>query len=221
MLSEAEALVEQGYTTLKVKVGRRIEDDIAAARTLVTELPTGVVLRFDANQGYDEGEALRFLRSLDAPGADRVELVEQPLPVEAWTETKAITACSPVPLMLDEAIYDETDVARAAEVGARYVKLKLVKHRGLHETLRLARAARSAGLGVVLGNGVASDVTNVAEAWICSAEAGLFAGACESVGFLRLHTPLLATPPTLRHGHLLWHRPDTAPLRLSELLPTS
>ena len=115
---------------------------------------------------------------------------------------------APVPLMLDESIYDEGDVERAAEVGASLVKLKLFKHDGIGHVVSMARRARSCGLGVVLGNGVATDVGNVAEAWAREQEPELFTGAGEGNGFVKLRRGMLRCPPRVEAGAMCWSGGD-------------
>ncbi|MFC2164599.1 mandelate racemase/muconate lactonizing enzyme family protein [Acidobacteriota bacterium] len=200
------ALWEEGYRTIKVKIGRNVKSDIACARLLLEELPHELRLRFDANQAYQEEEAYMFLESLDHPNNTRIELVEQPYRVREWEAFKRLASISTVPLMLDESIYSVEDVKRAADAGASYVKLKLFKHGGILDLLTVARCAKASGLKVVLGNGLATDVCNLVEAAICISEPNLFAGACESNGFAKLNSCLLTTPPTIKKGNFSWRR---------------
>jgi L-alanine-DL-glutamate epimerase-like enolase superfamily enzyme len=197
----AREIAAEGFGTIKVKIGREVESDIASARALLEAVP-GVLFRFDANQAYTEAQAARFMASIE--GHAGVELVEQPLGIDEWEASRRLAASSSVPLMLDEAIFDGRDIDRAAEVGAALIKLKLCKVRGRADLLALARRARAHGLGVVLGNGVAGDVGNAQEALAWAAEPGLWAGAGEANGFAKLKSPVLADPPALRGGALFW-----------------
>ena len=83
--------------------------------------------------------------------------------VGTGTEWSVFAASSQVPIVLDESIYNEADIVRAARIGAYGVKLKLMKNFGIAETLSLARQARHLGLIVVFGNGVATDIGNLGE----------------------------------------------------------
>lgn len=215
MIRRCRDLAEQGYRTVKVKIGRDVEADIRGAASLLEEDCGELLFRFDANQAYDEAAARRFLASLDGPGRQKVELVEQPLPAEQWRGMEALAVDSPVPLMLDESVWGPSDVRRAADAGAAFVKLKLCKHRGPDEVLELAREARRLGMRVVLGNGVATDVGNLTEAWTYAAGAELFHGAGECNGFARLKRCLLVHPPALREGRLVWTAQQADPLLLN------
>jgi o-succinylbenzoate synthase len=160
----ARALQERGYTHLKLKAGGgAIEDDIARLRAIAGALEAGATISVDANQRLAEAEA----RALCAVAADLpVQLVEQPFPPDAWDAFARLAAEVPVPLMLDESIWTSGDVDRAAEVGAKWVKLKLCKHPGMVANRRLIERARALGLKVVYGNGVQGAVGNHLEARI-------------------------------------------------------
>ncbi len=210
MLEAMERHRAAGVRTIKVKFGRDPEADRRVVAPLLDAVPGDTLLRFDANQAYDEPAAMRVLAAFDHPRRDRVELFEQPMGVDeaAWEAMPRLAAASPVPLMLDEAILADTDIDRAAAVGAAWVKLKACKGAGVDELLARAARAKAAGLRVVLGNGVATDIANLFEAAVRASAPDLFDGAGEHNGFTRIATPLLRHPPRGGAGHLQWQRPE-------------
>ena len=106
--------------------------------------------------------------------------------------------------MLDESIYTVNDVNRAAQVGCQWIKLKLCKQGGIDELLQLAKHAKSIGLKVVIGNGVATDVSNLLELWVYDRYRHLFDGASESNGFAKLQQPLVHTTLSVESGCAVW-----------------
>lgn len=206
MLERVADLHGAGYRTIKVKFGRDAQADAACVSALLDGLPADVQLRFDANQAYTPEEAAAVLSAFDHPRRDRVELFEQPLGVDegSWVAFRVLAAGSPVPLMLDESIETAEDVERAAEYGAAWIKLKQCKGAGVRELLSLAALAKSCGMRVILGNGVATDVANLFEAGVRAMGGDLFDGAGEECGFARLATPLLALPPRCMGGGMRW-----------------
>ena len=193
MLRQAiEAQLRAGYKFIKVKVGRDFERDAAAARCILKEWPGrrfGVV--FDANQAHSVELGLAFARLLRECASDRLQWYEQPVDRRDWKGIESICRTCSVPIVLDECIYDEADVERAAAVGAHGVKLKLIKNFGITETLSLARLARRLGLVVVFGNGVASDIGNLGEYLVLAAGGTLFAAPSECSGFAKLGRSIL------------------------------
>jgi L-alanine-DL-glutamate epimerase-like enolase superfamily enzyme len=193
-----ETLLGMGYNFIKVKVGRDFDSDAAAAKCILTEWPGkhfGVV--FDSNQAHTVDAGLEFARILRECSSDRLQWYEQPVERSDWAGMEQLCRQGRVPIVLDECIYDEADVARAAAIGAYGVKLKLVKNFGITETLSLARKARALGLIVVFGNGVASDIGNLGEYVTLAAGNGIFAAPRVCCWFAILREPLLGSVLTI------------------------
>ena len=105
--------------------------------------------------------------------------------------------------MLDEAIVSEADLDRAIETGcAQAVKFKLMKCGSLAELARLIKKARSSGLKVIVGNGVALDIGCRHEALVLH-EAGLTEDAGEMNGFLKCTEQGLDPAIEVEDGHIL------------------
>jgi L-alanine-DL-glutamate epimerase-like enolase superfamily enzyme len=176
-------------------------------------------VRFDANQGYSYTEARSFLRAIETHLAEQTELVEQPLPPAAWNDMAQLAQHTTVPLMLDESIYTGEDVDRAVQVGCQWIKLKLCKQGGAQELLRIAEYAKQLGLGVVIGNGVATDIVNLLELQLYHRHAHLFNGASESNGFAKLQHPVLHKALSVESGCALWEE-NSAPFSNSSTMTT-
>ncbi len=204
VLKKTIKLIESGYRTIKLKIGRDLDVDSKTVSLLLDELPEGIKLRIDANQGYNFIQAEKFLKVLDHPRNALIELLEQPLSVESWQEFAELTHDNRhIPLMLDESIVSDDDIPKSAQAGARLVKLKLCKHSGLLDLGVMAKYAKNLDMGVVLGNGVASDLGNVQEAAFFQ-ECNLFQGAYEGNGFGKNSEMILENPPTIVEGRMLW-----------------
>lgn len=200
IVADAERLVNDGYTALKFKVGFEVVEDLNRVRHLQAHLAPGVELRLDANQGYDYSQAQQFLEGLDPTS---IELLEQPLKPEAWDEMAELAKMSPITLMLDEAITGEEDLDRTIETGcARAVKFKLMKAGSLSHLEKLIKKALDAGLKVILGNGVATDIGCAHEAQI-AARTGLTNHAGEMNGFLKGAEQFLQPPLRVTKGSLV------------------
>jgi o-succinylbenzoate synthase len=168
--ASARRLVAAGFRHFKMKAGLGdVAADIHRVRIASAAAGPGIDISIDANQSLSERDA----ETLCAAAADLpVRLVEQPFMPDQWHAFARLAASTPTALMLDESIWTEADIRKAAEVGATHVKLKLCKHPGIGETLRLLAIARDLGLGVAFGNGVQGAVGNHIEAYLYEA-AGL------------------------------------------------
>jgi len=184
--------LDLGFAYIKVKVGGSLDANAQAARCALQEFPDRRFhVVFDANQGFSAEDARRFAALLADCASSRLLWFEQPVHREAWSDMESLCRAGLAPILLDECIYDEDDIARAAAMGSYGVKLKLFKNFGISESLALARGARAAGLAVVFGNGVATDIGNLGEYLTLEAADGLFSPPAECNGFTKLQTPLL------------------------------
>lgn len=199
LTAEAQALIDSGYTTLKVKVG--LGDARTDARTVqwAQHAVAGrATLRLDANQGYSVAQAIEFVRLVDPVG---IELFEQPCAAGDWAAHAAVAEVARdrgLPLMLDESIYSLHEIERTAREGsAAFVKVKLMKFESLARLdAALARIAEL-GLRPVLGNGVANELGCWMEACVATRH---LSNAGEMNGFLKPRQRLFTEPLALRDG---------------------
>lgn len=187
-----------GYTTIKVKIGWDLEDDLERTAFIQSCLPDGVSIRIDGNQGYSKSDGVAFASRVSP---DRVELLEQPCHMDDWDAAAALAQIDNVPFMLDESIYGDTEIQRAAELGGvTHVKLKLMKAGSIDNLMRQLRRIRELGMIPVLGNGVASDPGCWMEA--CVADA-LIDNAGEMNGFLKPKIKVFTAPLSVSGGAIV------------------
>lgn len=195
MRAQIDSLCGQGYRTLKIKVGTAVRDDaerIVAARTHVAGR---ALMRVDANQGYTPADAIAFAHAVGPAG---IELFEQPCTAGDWESHMQVAADCPLPLMLDESIYDEADIDRAASLhAARFIKVKLMKFVELERLGAAIERIRAHGMEPVLGNGVASDIGCWMEACVAARHIG---NAGEMNGWTKQRRSLLLEPLAIRDG---------------------
>lgn len=194
---EIEDAISAGYLTLKIKAGFDCKSDLERVKFIQNVNEGRARLRIDANQGYDRREGCDFAARL-AP--DSIELLEQPCPAGDWAALEEVAKVSAVPLMLDESIYSEHDIERAAQIGADFVKLKLMKFISLDRLAAGLRLIRHLGMEPVLGNGVASPVSCWMEA--CVARTTI-RNAGEMNGFLRPTLSILEKPLQVHSGNIV------------------
>lgn len=194
----AAKLLEQGYTTLKVKVGVEPKSDAQRVRAIASEVGGRAKMRVDANRGYTEEAARAFVAAVPA---EAIDFFEQPLAAEDWEGTLRLSRRIGLPLVLDESIYDDRDIERVCASGCAVgVKLKMSKAGGPDALCRQVALARRLGLSVVIGNGIATDLGCLHEA-LCAHHVGLET-AGEMNGFLKLETGILSSRLCVRDGSM-------------------
>jgi L-alanine-DL-glutamate epimerase-like enolase superfamily enzyme len=111
-------------------------------------------IRVDANTAWRATDAVRVLHEIAPLGID---LVEQPVAREDLDGLRWVRERSPIPVYADESCHRLGDIGNlAGRVDG--VNLKLMKTGGIREMLRIIHAARSHGLGVMLGSMVESSL---------------------------------------------------------------
>ncbi|HII40902.1 MAG TPA: dipeptide epimerase [Thermoplasmata archaeon] len=147
-LRQLEELQAEKCQIIKVKVGGKVEDDIARVRAIAERLSTE---RFyvDANQGYSLRDALRLSPVLQESGA---LFFEQPLGRHAYEDLRTLRKSSGVAVMLDESISSPRDVIEAVRrEAADYVNVKLTKSGGIHQAMKTLITAQAYGIEAMVG----------------------------------------------------------------------
>jgi L-alanine-DL-glutamate epimerase-like enolase superfamily enzyme len=148
-IKEALEDVEQGFKTLKIKVGLDPRMDVEKIKALRDALGYDVAIRVDANQGWSPKQALYAARRLERY---EVELIEQPLPYWMLRELAELRRATEIPIALDESVHTARDAARAIAIGAAdVINIKLMKAGGIQEALRIAAVSEAAGVKNMIG----------------------------------------------------------------------
>jgi len=151
----ARRAAEDGFSTLKVKVGRGgPKADLERVRIADREgrrrgKRPRIIL--DGNQKLTAAAALKLVEACLKSGV-RVILLEQPVARAGLIKDLAIlTKRSPVPVAADESVRSATDALRLIDAGAADVFNVKVAKTGLQESLNIIAIARAAGKGLMIG----------------------------------------------------------------------
>jgi L-alanine-DL-glutamate epimerase-like enolase superfamily enzyme len=148
-LQKAEAFVKQGFKALKIKGGSDVDADIQRILKVREAVGKTVEIRFDANQGYNVEESLKFF---NATRQAKVELIEQPTPRGKPDLLGRVTRGTSIPIMADESLMNLRDAFRLARRKlVDMVNIKLMKCGGISDALHINAVARAAGLEVMVG----------------------------------------------------------------------
>lgn len=145
----AEYLVNQGFTTIKLKTGRPGVEDIDHVSAVRKAVGDDVRIRIDCNQGWDCATALNNLNHLEKLG---IEYLEQPLPywdIDGFVRLRQATR---IPICADESVFNHVDALRLIQAGAvDYLNIKLVKSGGINTALKINAIAEAANARCMIG----------------------------------------------------------------------
>ncbi|MEQ8791539.1 MAG: enolase C-terminal domain-like protein [Pirellulaceae bacterium] len=154
--SRAAELVEEGFDTVKVKVGGKLEDDVARVKAVREVIGGERALVIDANGGWDADTALAALAKLtDA----RIALFEQPTPVGDYAALARVRREGGVPIMADDTCFD---LVHARELIRNeccdVISVYPGKNGGIRKSKQIAEFAAEHGVACTIGSNLELDV---------------------------------------------------------------
>jgi L-alanine-DL-glutamate epimerase-like enolase superfamily enzyme len=174
MAQEASQYKKDGAKAIKVKLGTGHGQDVERIQAIQSEIGNEVLLRIDANQGWDVPTAIATLKDL-APY--NIQFCEEP--VAHWNNQglKYVRDNSSIPIMADESVFSHHDAYKLAGAGAcDYINIKFAKCGGILNGLKINAVAEAAGIGCMVGQMAASRLGVSAQAhFYCARKNILFA----------------------------------------------
>ena len=151
MASESLQKVDQGFFTLKVKVGSDNCSDLERLRAIRQSVGKEIRIRIDANQGWGSKKAVRTINKLQSEGIDP-ELVEQPVKHYDIEGMKYVKDRVELPVIADESVFSPWDALQLVRRNAvDGINIKLMKCGGISQGLKLAAIAEIAGIECMMG----------------------------------------------------------------------
>ncbi|WP_301109141.1 mandelate racemase/muconate lactonizing enzyme family protein [Sporosarcina sp.] len=161
MAQEAAERVEEGYGSLKMKVGTNVAEDVERIQAVRKCVGDDIAIRVDVNQGWiNSANTLQAMKQLEACGLDWLEQPVKADDIDAMVEIKAKTS---TPMMIDEGLRGVREMREIiAKRAADKVNIKLMKCGGMYPAMKLAHMAEMAGIECQVGSMVESSVGSAA-----------------------------------------------------------
>ena len=169
MVADSIKAVNQGFRILKVKVGKEGYKDVERIASIRAAVGTDVVIRVDANQGWQPKDAVRIIRKMEDQGLD-IDLVEQPVVAHDFHGMQYVTANVGTPILADESVFSVEDAIKIiTERGADLINIKLMKTGGIHEALKICAIAETYHVECMIGCMLESKIAVSAAAHLAAA----------------------------------------------------
>jgi muconate cycloisomerase len=192
--------VEQGFRTMKVKVGIEPEQDVARVRAVREAIGPNIRLGIDANGGWAPRVAIQTIRRICDYG---IYFAEQPVAPLDLTWMADVRRQVPVPVMADESLYTIQDAMGIARAGAADIlSIYVGKGGGLSAGRKVAALAEAAGLTCTVGSNLELGVASAAMIHLAMASSGIGAEEfpCDILGPFFYEADLLAEPLPISAG---------------------
>lgn len=156
----AQQLIDQGFDTIKVKVGTVPEDDLARVRAVREVIGPKRALMIDANCGWDVETAVRCINELEDCN---LWLVEQPTPDGDYAGLARVRRETKPLVMADDICFD---MAHARELiraeACDVISLYPGKNGGIRKAKAIAEFAAEHGVACSIGSNLEYDIATAA-----------------------------------------------------------
>lgn len=201
MAEDARAGLAAGFTSIKLKVGRALADDVAAVRAVAQAVGPEVPLRLDANMAWRTvPHALNCIATLAAEAT--IAWIEQPLERHNLAGMALLRQRSGVPIMADESLQTLNDAYQVAQAGAADIfNVYIVEAGGLLAAGQIFALANALDIPCILGSQAELGIGTAAAAHLGVAVSDLPYG-CETFGPLRYAQDIIVPSVRIENGLL-------------------
>src|SRR5262245_49790357 len=146
LVKEARELVAEGFSAIKLRLGRPdARADLAAIRAVKDEIGPDVLLMTDFNQGLSAAEAIRRGHMIDEEGG--IAWIEEPVRADDFAGCASIRREIRTPIQIGENFMGPEQMAQALAAGASdYVMPDAERIGGVTGFMRAAALAQGAGV---------------------------------------------------------------------------
>lgn len=171
MVESAIKNVKNGFRILKIKIGLDAKKDIETIKLIREAVGDDIILKADANQGYDVSEAIHVFNELlkyDVKG------IEQPVAYWDINNMAEVRKKTAMKIVADESVKDQYDAMKFIKANAcDMVNIKLMKSAGIFKAEKINAVCEAAGVHCMVGCMVESRVAITAGAHFAASKANI------------------------------------------------
>jgi o-succinylbenzoate synthase len=173
MVEDTLSAIDQGFETLKIKVGKDPDVDLERIKAIYAAVNGRALIRLDANQGWTPKQTVSVMRALENCGV-QLELLEQPVRGDDTEGMKYVTERINTPVMADESSFGPKEAIdlirmRAADI----INIKLMKAGGISSAIKVADIAGLYGVSCMIGCMLESSIGVAAAAHLAVAKSSV------------------------------------------------
>lgn len=151
MVQDALEFKQQGYNTLKIKLGLNLEEDKQRISAIRQALGKEMSLLIDANQGWSCEESTHMLHFFKEQQLN-IKLLEQPIAAHNRASLKKIKEQKICKIIADEDCFSPEDTLNLIQLDAcNGINIKLMKSAGLANAQAIYHLAKTAQMNIMVG----------------------------------------------------------------------
>jgi D-arabinonate dehydratase/D-galactarolactone cycloisomerase len=198
LASEARDLKKEGYTGLKMALGKGIPGDLKSIRTVREAVGDDFIIYADAAGAYDTAQAMRLGKELESLGVGWFEMPIFPEDIDGYAElARELT----IPIALDSLTsrYETSEFIRRRALDV--VQPDVCRAGGITECRRIAELADAFGLAFAPHISIGSAIHFVASSHLASAMPNTITSEYW-IGKNPIGNPILEEPFVLKDGYM-------------------
>ena len=173
MVTDSKRRIAQGFSILKIKVGNDPQLDVARLEQISRAVGDQTTMRIDANQGWSAKEAIYVASELGRRQIP-VELMEQPVAAQSWSDLAFVRAHTPLPVYADESVFTARDAVELIKIdGVDGINIKLMKCGGIFNARKIAAVAEAASIPCMIGSMMECSISVTAAAHLAAATSNI------------------------------------------------
>jgi len=173
MVNSAYEALRDGYSNIKIKLGKDPDHDLERVTLLRKAIRKGIKVRVDGNQGWTPKEAIKIIRKIEELDLD-IEFVEQP--VKAWDieGLKFVKENVDTMILADESVFGTPEAFKIIQNRAcDLINIKLMKSGGIHNAIKIYNMADTMGIKSMMGCMIESKIGITAAASFAAAKSNM------------------------------------------------
>lgn len=195
----AQELVDDGYRSVKLRVGKDTDLDVARVRAVREAVGDAIRIRVDANQAWNPTSAIAAINRMHEY---QLHAVEQPCPFWDVRGNAEVVAATTVTVISDEGFWTPEEAQNLLSVRAADVlHVYLGKCGGIHPSMRIVAVADAFGAAVTPGERVPLGISEAAHVHLAAVLRSL-EHPCDFASDLNEHD-LLVTSLEQGKGHIV------------------
>ena len=156
LCNEALEYVNEGFKSIKMKVGLNLKDDIANVKAVRNAIGSDIELMIDSNHAYSYDEALKLSKKLEDQD---IKWFEEPLSPEFYDQYSDFKSKSLIPLAAGECEYLRYGFQKLLDKNCvDFLQMDICSCGGLTEAKRISALSSTKGVKVIphtWGSGIA------------------------------------------------------------------